>query len=190
MRGQVEGNISQYAAHRGISQPAVSSAIKSGRLERSVRREGKRYVIDFAIADQEWARNTGVSDKPAHIVTATKQASPPPPAASKPAAEPENSDEEMSFAEARTQSEIYKAKTAELEYRRKAGELLDRAETRASVFDAFKVARDLILAAPPRIVAVALAAKTENEAILAVKDQLHTVLRETADAIESSFGSG
>ena len=58
-------SLAGYAAHRkaneliGQSRVAVWHAISTGRIaEPAVRRDGKRWLIDPATADQQWAANT------------------------------------------------------------------------------------------------------------------------------------
>jgi hypothetical protein len=58
-------NLAEYAAHRkanelmGQSHAAVLKAISTGRIvEPAVRRDGKRWLIDPALADEQWAVNT------------------------------------------------------------------------------------------------------------------------------------
>lgn len=47
---------SEYAKHRGCSQPAVIQAIQSGRLSRSLNEQNR--IISFELADKEWEENT------------------------------------------------------------------------------------------------------------------------------------
>ncbi len=47
-----------YARHRGINPRSVRQAIQEGRLARSVRREGRRFLIDTELADREWTAST------------------------------------------------------------------------------------------------------------------------------------
>lgn len=47
-----------YAQRRGCSHTAVQKAVKSGKLNRSLIKVGKRVLIDPAIADREWRDNT------------------------------------------------------------------------------------------------------------------------------------
>lgn len=52
------GGLRAYARHRGVTPRAVEKAIATGRLLTSVRRAGRRVVIDFALADAEWEQNS------------------------------------------------------------------------------------------------------------------------------------
>jgi len=50
--------LAEYADRHGVSPQAVRKAINTGRLQRSVQREGKSWWIDPEVADIEWGRNT------------------------------------------------------------------------------------------------------------------------------------
>lgn len=58
-------NVTEYAKHRGVSQQAVSKALKKGVLtERSAERVGRRWQIDAKVADEEWSeRVQGVKQR-------------------------------------------------------------------------------------------------------------------------------
>ena len=62
MDEQGVGGVRAYAKHRGVNHNAVRKAIAAKRISRSVTyvdRAGHQVPrIEFAIADQEWARNT------------------------------------------------------------------------------------------------------------------------------------
>lgn len=62
-------SLAGYAAHRkanglrGQSHVAVWQAIKTGRIvEPAARKEGKRWLINAALADRQWAANTRSTD--------------------------------------------------------------------------------------------------------------------------------
>jgi P27 family predicted phage terminase small subunit len=93
-----------YAKRRGCSVEAVSRAIKAGRLVASVVTvDGSPKIADADLADQEWDANTDHSKAP-------------------PA-----SDGDMDGAAAAARERHWKALTAELNYRRQAGELVEAA---------------------------------------------------------------
>ena len=47
-----------YARHRGVSAPAVSKAIATGRIASAVTRAGRKVYVDVELADRLWDRNT------------------------------------------------------------------------------------------------------------------------------------
>lgn len=177
----MQGSVSDYAKHRGVSQPAVSQAIKSGRLHDSLTRVGKRWKIDFALADAEWDRTTSLSYRPPPMPE-TFPPPPPPPSSAVP-----EDDDDMTYSKARTTTEIFKSKLAELEFKKKSGEVIDRVTANQTAFDIAKNTRERFFAAAPRLVAVALGAKSEPDAIVAVKAEIRIILTDTSDAIETAF---
>ena len=143
-----------YARHRGCSHPAVLNAIKSGRLRDSVR-DGK--IVDVALADREWARNTVLAEAPVYVrereaareVAATRApadaAQPAPlPADVPPAAE-------LSSNEAARIKTYWQARQAELDYRQEAGELVPAGDVRARLGDVFRTCRTKLLGLPGRL---------------------------------------
>lgn len=173
----IEGTQSEYAKYRGCTPAAVSEAIKKGRLRNSLRRVGKRYRVNFEKADEEWrtVENLTILDdlpepEPDH--------------------EPEPdilSNGNLSYGEARTQTEIHKARLARLDFLKKKGDLVEVEAIRKEIFGIFRVMRDRLLASPPRWAHVALSAESEAAAILAIKAELNQVLADTQNAVDSRF---
>lgn len=50
-------SLAEYSRHRGVSKPAVTQAIRDGRISTTTDHDGKR-VIDSDQADQQWSQNT------------------------------------------------------------------------------------------------------------------------------------
>jgi hypothetical protein len=46
--------VPKYAAHRGKDPSAVRYAIREGKLQKSITRDGNRILIDADLADKEW----------------------------------------------------------------------------------------------------------------------------------------
>lgn len=132
-----------YAKHRGVSPKAVLKAIKEGRLEKSVERRGPGWAIDPEIADREWHQNTDSgSGWPGHAV---EQASPT-------AVEPQ-SDQPISYAEARAQHERFKARLAQLELEEREGKLVEAEAAKREAFRVARLVRDAMLNIPDRVAA-------------------------------------
>jgi hypothetical protein len=188
------GTQKEYAAWRKCSQPAVSQAIKDGRLSLSLIPKGKRFLIDFEIADQEWAANSGYSDNP-NLAPPELHHTPPIeipsaivnddlPQVSDVAKNLASDEEPISFAVARARTEHFKAKTAELVFRKQAGELVERSDIARVAFEVATTAKNKSFSRAPRLAQVALEAPDEKAAIAAVKAELRTVFDELADACE------
>lgn len=158
-----------YARHRGVSAPSVLRAIKSRRLDKSVARDGSGKplgITEFALADREWDANTDLTKAPVYVRerAGSRQATAAPaPAADAgappvtPPVTPEVLDGEpadgigprnLSLLDASALEKDWRARLLELEYRQKAGELVDRKTIEAKVFDLFMHCRTKLLALP------------------------------------------
>ncbi len=130
------GSVTQYAKHRGVTQPLVSQYIRSGRLRDSVRKIGKdKYEIDFELADKEWD---------SHIKNSrgTEIKGP-------------------TYAQSRAIREAYTAQLSKLDYQERSGQVLLAGDVRREAFQQGRRIRDAILAIPDRYAAL-LAAETDE----------------------------
>ena len=142
----------EYAEHRGCSQPNVSSAIACGRLtSKSVARDGVRYRIDPVAADLEWPR-------PAPYV----------------AEEPPEAGRE-SLADIKRRQEATRASLLQMRAERMAGTLLDRGRVEKAVADAGVQFRTALEQLPSKL-APQLAAESDPARVRAL---LGVAVRET-----------
>lgn len=134
---------SAYAKHRGVSLQAVVKAINEGRLVDSVvQSEAGRYKIDPAKADREWSENTDdLTGAPAHMAN---QGDLPPESAG-------DSEEPMTYAQARAQHERFKARLAQLELEQREGKLVEAEEVKREAFRVARIVRDALLNLPDRV---------------------------------------
>jgi hypothetical protein len=145
-----------YARHRDVSPTAVHRAIESGRLVKCVVRDaaGKfRGITDLALADREWAESTDLTKAPMSVIVHTEQlgspaATPGPAGADLPepsAAVLEADSERLSLSTATAREKHWKAKTAELDYKKQIGELVDAKEVEARIVDEYSRVRTKML---------------------------------------------
>jgi hypothetical protein len=147
-----------YARRRGVTAMAVSKAIKSGRLAKSVVRDaaGDPKIADPDLADREWDRSTDLSKAPGYVKQRASAARPPrgesravaaPGAAAPP---PAGEPDDLSLAVESAREKFWKANTAELDYRERAGELVKAAEVKGKITDSFKKVSTRLLGIPTR----------------------------------------
>jgi phage terminase Nu1 subunit (DNA packaging protein) len=117
--------IAGYAKRRGCAHRAVEVAIQSGRLSRSITKDGRKTLIDAALADAEWAANTDESLNPAKTPA--------------------------TFAESRARHEAAKAGLAEVKLRERLGELVQAADVKANLEDVFARCRTKLLGISSRL---------------------------------------
>lgn len=147
-----------YSRQRGTSVEAVRRAIKSGRLKSCLvtTDAGRVQIGDADLADREWAANTDLTKAPSYVkeraagrlrgpVTGPQAVTPP---VTEPSVTPEGPGDSLSAAAAR--EKFWKAKTAELDYREHAGQLVDKAQANAWIVDAFALVRSALLAVPSK----------------------------------------
>lgn len=134
-----------YAEHRKVSVMAVSRAVKSGRLSRSVTRDGhgQPKIADVELADQEWAAHTDLSRAPGYVkelADGRVQTSAQAPATGDPAAAADDSPvgrSAPSLTEASAEEKRWKARLARVQYEERIGQLVNKRavlERQAAIF--------------------------------------------------------
>lgn len=139
----------EYAERRGVSRRAVQKAIDSGRLKRSVTKDGRQWKLDPEMADLEWDRHTapekmrsaeqinrGKAKARGEEVEPESEAPMLPPAAGKGAA---------TYSQAKAAAEGYKAMLLKLDYEERAGKLVDAVKVQREMFEAGRRVRDAVL---------------------------------------------
>jgi hypothetical protein len=130
-------SLREFARRRGVSPEAVSKAIKKLTLKESVVRDaaGVPKIRDPDLADREWDANTDPSKAPGYVkerVSARARAAAGSPPRTNPAGAGDNAGGEgdleepdnLSLAEESAREKFWRAQLAELDYRKKVGELV------------------------------------------------------------------
>jgi len=138
----------EYSKRRGVAPTTISQAIAEGRLNKSVRRHGKGYLIDPELADAELAANNapgrGGRREKGNVGMLTPPDSNTPP--------PDSFDSETeTYTEAKTRHERLKADLAALDLAEKEGKLIEAAAVEREAFRVARLVRDGILNIPDRI---------------------------------------
>lgn len=139
----------EYAAHRGVSQPAVSKAIK-GRIAAAVLPDGK---IDPVKADELWTRNTDPEKQANGWTGGSKSAktppsrapTPPPTRKSETSASTEGPAPALDYNRARTVRETFAARIEELKYRELSGQYVSRDAVKVGLFKVFTILKGSVL---------------------------------------------
>jgi hypothetical protein len=180
-------NLQAYANHRkahnliGQTRVSVLRAINTGRLEEpAVRREGRGWVIDPALADEQWATRTGISVNnprpPAAVIRPQKRQASTGSTPSLP------SPGGPSYAEARRAREVYRAERERIELMKEKGELVLAADVKQEASRLARQVRDLLLIIPNRL-AAKLAGMTDQDQVRSeLQGEIESALRGLADA--------
>lgn len=187
-----------YGKHQGVSHTAVRKAVDSGRLSKSVVREGDKILINKALADIEWLKNTDKAKQGARKSTESPATSKVEALASKvvdsgtassvkaQASELLNSmvnEGVLDINEARALKETFLARMAQLEYNRKLGLLVENAIVRKTAFAIANTVKGRLSALPSRIAPQVLG-QTETSIISGlIQTEVNQCLNELAQLV-------
>lgn len=152
-----------YARHRGTSHQAVLRAIARKRLNKClvIAADGTRKISSIALADAEWKANTDLTR--AHDVVKARAAAAsvgPAPPLEGPDLERRLQrgvladllpDEGPTIADAAAKEKHWRAKLAELNYKERAGELVNAKEVQAGFADLITQGRTKLLGLPSKL---------------------------------------
>lgn len=137
--------LAEFADRQGVSPQAVRKAIDTGRLQRSVQRQGRGYWIDPEMAAIEWGRNTAPQkQRSKEAILAGKAAArgegePLPPMG------PPMGKGGATYAGAKAAAEGYKAMLLKLDYEERSGKLVEKASVEKRFYEAGRRVRDAVL---------------------------------------------
>jgi hypothetical protein len=158
-------NITEYAAHRGVSRDVVRNAIDTGRI--TATQDKRRWYIDPEVADTEWTQRTTYRGSDQVEVYNT----------------PAVTEQYPTITESRAKTEYYKALLSELEYRVRSNRYVAVEEITRQQAAFARTLRDRILGVPDRV-ANLLAAEGDAQSIHALlTSELCIALEEVADAL-------
>jgi hypothetical protein len=188
-------NLKQYADHRkalglrGQTHVAVINACNDGRLTPpAVHRNGRSWVIDAQLADEQWATRTDPSEyggmgggtaRPiGPVASASQPPSTPPPPVELTAPVPKGG---PSLAVSKQVKAAYEAKICELDYKQRNGELVAAREVKGQAFTLARAVRDGMMGIADRL-APQLAASTDARQVHALlTTEIRVALRALAD---------
>lgn len=175
--------LTEFGRRMGVSDTAVHNAIGRNRVFPVLSTTGKRRLLEWPKARDDWNARTDFSKKtvakekkvaPANAPWEPERPAPPP------EAEPLVQDGDVldvsDYAKARTAREGYQARLAQLEYLEKSGKLVSVETVQA---DAYKVAltvRDTLLNIPDRLAAELAAESSPEKVHLMLSRELRAVI--------------
>ena len=163
-----------FAKLKGVSGPAVTKAIKSGRIAKAVVNHNGKRLINKDLGLELWEGNT------IHNVTTQR----------KPEKKPDiiaemSTDEDVIYPDintSRAKKEFLMARLAEIEVAQKEEELVPAAQVKKDFFAVSRAIREAFLNMPNRL-ANQLAGETDPAAIDKIlRNEIHTNLEQLAEA--------
>jgi len=143
------GSFSAYAEHIGASAPYVSKLKAQGRLV-IVKNEAGKDEVDFVLSDR-LVRNTADLSRAGNGANAKPAAAPSAPSVPPVETMTGASRNDATFRQAHTHEKVFAAKKIELEYKKLAGELVERKRVQDAAYTIGRMMRDSILAVPTRL---------------------------------------
>ena len=159
---------SAYARSRGCSPAAVTTAIKSGRINAAVVTKDGKELLDFDKANELWARNT--QQQPPSTQAAATPANPPSNKDLRTFIEGLPEDEIPDLNLSRARREHYNAERDRIAALRDRDEVGSLSEVRTRAAKLARQVRDLLLIIPSRN-AARLAAMSDPEDVRALLEQ-------------------
>lgn len=161
---------SEYARMRGCAPSAVTKAITEGRIT-TITVDG-RELIDPAVADVQWARNTRPRADSRPGTDVLEQNIPVPVGVA---------EDRVSYDEARRRREQAEAELAELKLAELRGDLVRQADVRASLSRRVASLREAFLQLPARVVPVLAADPEPGRMDQVLRAEIVTALRQITE---------
>ncbi len=177
--------LADYARHRGISERRVREVAKAGKI--TARKVKGRLTVDPRVADQEWLDNVDHKSRPRSLDEPAL-----PDGFDAEAADlnveinKDNAGVTRRIAEAK--KEIWRAKQAELDYRREAAELVTMDRIQREAFEVARIVRDAVLVLPDRLSPELIGIRDQATMHAAMTKALNYALTELTNGIEKRFG--
>lgn len=158
----------EYAARLGISNSAVSNAIRDGRIKKGWDAKLKKIIVDYADAEfgnlhQQSNRKPAVSSIPDEPIK-------------NPSSLTLNGD--STYAEAKRVREILQAQIVAIELKEKKGELIHKESAQKQLFTFGQNVRISLTSIPDRVIDEILASNTRQEAHLILSTAIFNALEE------------
>jgi hypothetical protein len=170
-------SVREFARRLGVSETAVRKAVAAGKITSDSFTEvnGKRMIIEL-IARKEWA-------------IAVREGGPPQSAVLAQSLSKENKVETLTptaktMMEAKQAKAVWDAKTAELNYRKAEGMLVEKDVVNKSLHEMGQEIRDAMLSIPDRVIDDILAASTRADAHTLLHKAIHDELTRLTDHLE------
>lgn len=170
--------ITEYAKRRGVSQPAVTKAIKAGRIT-VVESDGKK-LIDPDVADIQWAKNTRAKASNIEHVYGCEVG-----------AEGDGIEADVyDIKAARAKREYHEANIAEMRERKEASELVEANAVNKAAIDAGAMLRHALESLPGKLSATLAAVDDAEEIRESLTREVDAILQDLAANLERVPGVG
>lgn len=178
--------LADYAAQVGVVPQAVRKAIADGRIKRGAKRDGRGWVIDPAIANEEWGKNTAPQYRQGAAIKAGRQRQM---AAAQGSLDEHRRESKAAAAAMPTMAQgqaiktAYQAKLLQLEFEERSGKLVEKAAMEREFATAGMQVRDAVMRTSLQMVgeiasAVGGLSQEQRAAVMQVIDRYHVMALE------------
>jgi len=186
----------------GCSDVAIHRARRQGRLPEhifTVNEQGKTCMIDLEAATAVVASIIGVRSSANMNGKGKEPDKPRRPAPPPRTQDDDDADDERAlraagivdkYQDARATREFYTAQKAELEYKQRAGQLVDKTELATALFGVGRTFRDSLQQLRPRLAALLASERDEHRIDQIMQGEFDAMLEEVADALQRLAAGG
>jgi hypothetical protein len=187
-------NQSQYARHRGLSQPRLSAMVKAGQLEGAFDiEENGRYRIDVAKADEiiervRDPRHDMRLDRQRNLFTGAPEVKRPHPNSrlgNHTLRGGGGAAKAKSYAEANAEEKTYKAKLARLDYETKLGALVPKEEINRQAQEVGKLIRIRLEAIPNKLAPIVAGLSSPVAVAERLKIEINQLLTDLSEDVSN-----
>lgn len=190
-------SIREFARRKGVSDTAVHKHIKNGNIVQAITQLANGRPALFAdVAETEWTN--AAAGTHAESYQGSKRSNrvkvyDTPPQNARFVSDSTQRDQRpadaATLAAAKKAKAVYDAKLVELEYKRKAGDLLEKRKVYETLFSWGQVLRNELLALPDRVIDDVLAQPSRNESLTVLYDAIAAVLQRQTDFTNREIAS-
>ncbi len=149
--------LAEYAESVGVVPQAVRKAIAEGRIKKGAKREGRSWLIDPKVANEEWGKNTAPQYRQGAAIKAGRQRQMAEAAAHSSLAEHKREGQAAAasmptMAQGQAIKTAYQAKLLQLEFEERSGKLVSAEEMSRVRFESGRRVRDAVLRIGPQMI--------------------------------------
>jgi hypothetical protein len=162
--------VTEYALHRGVSQPLISRWKKEGRLVLDSTGRILVRATDLVLGKDMHPTKGGRSGS-----RAASDPSPPPPSTAAPDADGQGSGDELSLANAARLEKVQKVRLLHMEIEEKAGNLVSRSDVERTAFDLARRGQEALMGIADRLSPQLAAEADPHRVHVMLSDELRRV---------------
>ena len=168
----------EFAEFLGVRKGAITNALRDGRLKDSVVKDGRIRKIKLKEGIDEFREKT-------NFKYSSKKAIYEPTEKEEEAAAAKGTKTPPTYSQSRAYREAFTAKAAELDYKKRIGQLVEIEDVKKEVFELARTARNLLLTIPNRVAARIVSMEKPEEVSKVLTEEIREALFDVIERAES-----